>query len=213
MIVHTLIELVWPFYICSDVEYFLNRILQRQGAAPPWVAAQVDLSSALANFRDSLRNEWLRHVTRQITMTPGNLNSHIATAESYVERDKAADYTLREYKSDWEAREEKYHSLAVNDLNAKTRSYNTIAPYTARKGYTTLQKELQDCYRDAAPRIVEVIKTRSMTPPKVEVKPFVRGAIGILEDLGGQKQELHVNRDGEFGFMDFVRGFLKRDTR
>lgn len=195
------------------VEYFLNRILQRQGAAPPWVAAQVDLSSAFASFRENLRNEWLRHVTRQITMAPGNLSSHIAAAESYVEREKSANYTLREYKSDWESREGKFHSLAVNDLNAKTRSYNTIAPYTARKGYTTLEKELEDCYRDAAPRIVETIRTRAMAPPTVETKPFVRGAIGILEDLGGQKQQLHVNRDGEFGFMDFVRGFLKRDPR
>ena len=197
-----------------DVEYFLNRILQRQGAAPPWVQAQIDLASAFAIFRESLRTEWLRHVTRQINTTPGNLNSHIACAGSYVQRDIAANYTLREYKSEWESREQKYHSLAIDDLNAKTRSYNTIAPYTARKAYTTLEKELEQCYRDVAPNIVEAIRARStVTSPHLEAKPFVRGSVGILEDLTGSKQELHVNRDGEFGLMDFIRGFMKRDTR
>jgi len=195
------------------IEYFLNRILQRQGAAPPWVQAQVDLVAAFTSFRDSLRTEWLRHVTRQISLAPGNLASHIATAESFVSRDIAANYTLREYKVDWEAREEKYHTLAVEELNAKTRSYNTIAPYTARKGYTTLRQELEDCYKEVAPKIVDAIRTRGTAPPPPDAKPFVRGAVGILEDLTGEKRQLHVNRDGEFGLMDFIRGFMKREQR
>jgi hypothetical protein len=190
------------------VEYFLNRILQRQGVAPPWVQAQIDLTSTFAQFRDSLRTEWLRHVTRQITASPGNLSSHIAIAESYVSRDKAANYKLREYKSDWESREEKYHNLAINDLNSKTRSYNTIAPYSTRKPYTTLNKELEDCYRDVSSRIVDAIRNRP--PPKPE-NPIVRGAMGIFEDLAGPKQQLHLNRDYEYGLMDFFRTFWKKD--
>jgi len=194
-------------------EYFLNRILQRQGAAPPWVQAQVDLTAAFASFRESIRAEWLRHVTRQITTAPRSVSSHIAYAESFVKRDTAANYALREYRSEWESREAKFHTLAVEDLNMKTRSYNTIAPYTARRPYTTLQKELESCYKDVAPQIVSAIRNRSSSPPlKVEAKPFVRG-IGILEDLSGQKQQLHVNRDGEYGLMDFIRGFIKRDRR
>jgi hypothetical protein len=181
--------------------------------APPWIQAQVDLTSAFANFRESIRTEWLRYVTRQISSAPGNLNGHVAAAESYVQRDVAANFTLREYKSEWESREKKYHSLAIEDLNSKTRSYNTIAPYTARKAYTTLQMELEQCYRDVAPRIVGSIRTRaSSTQPQTESKT-VRGAAGIFEDLVGSKQELHINREGEFGLGDFFRRILKRDTR
>jgi hypothetical protein len=137
------------------------------------------------------------------------MNSHIATAESYVSRDKAANYKLREYKSDWESREEKFHILAIKDLNSKTRSYNTIAPYTARKPYTTLQKELDDCYRDVSSQIVDNIRNRQ-SPAKAE-NPIVSGAVGILEDLTGPKKQLHVNREGEFGLMDFFKTFLKRE--
>lgn len=192
------------------VEYFLNRILQRQGAAPPWVQAQVDLTSTFAQFRESLRTEWLRYITRQITTSPGNLTSHIATAESYVQRDTASNYKLREFKSDWESKEEKFHILAIQDLNAKTRSYNTIAPYTARKPYTALNRELDDCYRDVSARIVDAIRNR---PPSSKTESqIVRGAVGILEDLAGPKKQLHVNREGEFGLMDFFKTFLKRES-
>ena len=197
------------------VEYFLNRILQRQGAAPPWVQAQVDLTSAFAQFRQSIRTEWLRHVTRQISTAPGNLNSHISAAETYVQREMASNFTVREYKVDWETREKAYHSLAVNDLNAKVRSYNMIAPYSARKAYTNLQTELEQCYKDVASQIVDAVRARATapSPPNVEVKPFLRGAVGILEDLTSPKEQLHVTRDGEYGLMDFFRGFLKRETR
>ena len=199
----------------AETEYFLNRILQRQGAAPPWVQAQVDLTSAFAQFRQSIRTEWLRHVTRQITTAPGNLKSHISAAEAYVQRETSSNFILREYKAEWETREKAYHSLAVDDLNAKARSYNMIAPYTARKAYTNLQTELEQCYRDVAPQIVEAVRTRATSPPppNVQIKPFIRGAVGILEDLTGPKEQLHVTRDGEYGLMDFFRGFLKRETR
>jgi DnaJ homolog subfamily C member 28 len=188
----------------------LNRILQRQGAAPPWVQAQVDLTSTFAQFRESLRTEWLRYITRQLTSSPGNLTSHIATAESYVQRDKASNYKSREYRSDWESREEKFHLLAIQDLNAKTRSYNTIAPYTARKPYTTLSRELEDCYRDVAARIVDAIRNRP--PPSKTDGPIIRGAVAIFEDLAGPKKPLHVNREGEFGLMDFFKTLLKRES-
>jgi len=194
------------------VEYFLNRILQRQGAAPPWVQAQIDLNAALKHFRESIRTEWLRHVTRHISAAPGSLASHIAAAESYVQRDIAVNYTLTEYRNDWESRESKYHSLAVEDLNQKTRSYNTIAPYSARKAYTTLEKELDDCYKDVAPQIVDSIRNRTTSsPPNIRTGAGVAsGALGALHNLTGQKQAFHVH---EFSLMDLFRGILKWDTR
>jgi len=61
---------------------------------------------------------------------------------------------------------------------------------------------------------VEAIRTRALAPPMpAPAKVFNRGAAGILEDLtGGSKHDLHVNREGEFGLREFIRGVLKRDT-
>jgi hypothetical protein len=174
----------------------------------------MDLTSSFTQFRDSLRTDWLRHVTRQITTSPGSLNAHIRAAETYVQREISSNYSLREFKSEWESREAKFHALAIDDLNSKTRSYNTIAPYTARKPYTMLEHELWACYRDVVPQIVDGIRNRATGPGPRPVKVFNQGVTGILEDLtGAGRQELHVNREGEFGLMDFVRGFLKKNTQ
>ena len=182
-------------------------MLQRQGVAPPWVAAQGDLNAAFAAFRESLRAEWLRYVTRQITTTPGSMSAHISLAKSYVQRDTAANFSLREYKTDWESREREYHSLAIEDLNAKIRSYNTVAPYSARKAYTTLAIELESCYKDVAPKIVESISDRkNVSSPKTGPKLFVQG---ITDDFTGQRSE----SDGEYGLKKIFKGLLKWGTR
>ena len=61
---------------------------------------------------------------------------------------------------------------------------------------------------------MDAIRNRGAGPVPAPVKVFNRGAAGILEDLtGAGRQELHVNREGEFGLMDFVRGILKRKTQ
>jgi Domain of unknown function (DUF1992) len=194
------------------VEYFLNRILQRQGAAPPWVQAQVDLRASFTAFRESLRSEWLRHVTRQISTAPGNLNTHISLAEAYVERDVAANYTLREHKYEWESREENYHALAIEDLNAKTRSYNTIAPYSARKAYTTLEKELANCYKDAAPLIVETIRNRGIPVEKGQLSSNGNVSMSIFGNLTNQRQgSVYVNREGHSGIIEYIRRLIVRD--
>ena len=57
------------------------------------------------------------------------------------------------------------------------------------------------------------MRAMAAPPPNLEVKSFSRRTFGVFENLKGSKQELHVSRDGEFGLMDFIRGFLKKDKR
>jgi hypothetical protein len=147
------------------------------------------------------------------------LSTHVAAAEAFVSRDTAANHTLREYRSDWESKEEKYHELAVQDLNAKTRSYNTIAPYTARKTYTKLQQELEDCYKDVAPQIVHAIRARETDPPPIQTKPLFRGVVGMIEDLTSGKQDSNLNRHydhlphNKYSLREFFSTFKKLYTR
>lgn len=78
----------------------------------------------------------------------------------------------------WEATERGYMELAVNNLNAITRSYNLMAPELAKKPYFSLQRELNNCFADVAPLLANEIKERASRPvPKnnasSEVKPSV----------------------------------------
>ncbi|KAG9243798.1 hypothetical protein BJ878DRAFT_422800 [Calycina marina] len=67
----------------------------------------------------------------------------------------------------WEAAEMSYLTLAINNLNSLTRSYNLMAPDLAKKSYFSLDRELRSCYADVAPQLVEAIKERAARPAKV----------------------------------------------
>ncbi|KIY00299.1 uncharacterized protein Z520_03984 [Fonsecaea multimorphosa CBS 102226] len=111
----------------------------------------------------------------------------------------------------WEKSELAYHTLAVANLNALTRSYNLMAPKIAQKPYYTLDRELRRCFADVAPQLADEIRERSTRPlPKVRVvRQKVQG--GVLEKLGGDEWMGHEgtirDESGEksYGFKQFWR--------
>ncbi|SNX86979.1 uncharacterized protein MEPE_05688 [Melanopsichium pennsylvanicum] len=48
-------------------EYFMNRIVKRQGAAPPWVELNIELESELSHWRTRFTESWIRRASRMIT--------------------------------------------------------------------------------------------------------------------------------------------------
>ncbi|KAJ3920703.1 hypothetical protein F5877DRAFT_89260 [Lentinula edodes] len=48
-------------------QFLMNRIIQRNGAAPPWVELQGELDTAVSTFRDLLRQSYIRRVVRTLT--------------------------------------------------------------------------------------------------------------------------------------------------
>ncbi|RVX76121.1 hypothetical protein B0A52_00478 [Exophiala mesophila] len=83
----------------------------------------------------------------------------------------------------WEKTELKYHTLAIQELNSLTRSYNLMAPKIAQKPYYTLARELKRCFADIAPSLPDEILQRSRKPVvKIAVMPHQEG--GVLERFG-----------------------------
>ena len=79
----------------------------------------------------------------------------------------------------WETTERAYHNLAIENLNALTRSYNLIAPKIAQKPYYSLARELRKCYADVAPLVPNEILERARMPK-------ARLEIGISKPPGGR---------------------------
>lgn len=48
-------------------EYFMNRIVKRQGAAPPWVELNMELETELKSWRQRFDDSWVRRASRMIT--------------------------------------------------------------------------------------------------------------------------------------------------
>ncbi|KAI0677182.1 hypothetical protein C8Q78DRAFT_961698 [Trametes maxima] len=132
-------------------EFLMNRIVQRQGAAPPWVEVQGELETAVTSFREVVKQSWTRRALRNITAEhPAQLLPRLTIDDVIALRDP-----------EWGARERGYHDTAIDELNSLVRKYNGLAPYAVRRPYYMLKVELERVYREAAEDILKGIQERA----------------------------------------------------
>ncbi|KAB5528087.1 hypothetical protein GE09DRAFT_1150261 [Coniochaeta sp. 2T2.1] len=110
----------------------------------------------------------------------------------------------------WEATERGYMELAINNLNAITRSYNLMAPELAKKPYFNLQRELNNCFADVAPLIANEIKERAARPAvknngTSEIRP------SVLDRFSRQQTARVYERKMEpYGFREMWRDLFSK---
>lgn len=103
--------------------------------------------------------------------------------------------------------ENKYHSLAIKNLNSLTRTYNLMAPRSAQKPYLNLDRELASCFAKVAPTVAAEIERRATekaSPKHPERKPASEGLMNTL----GTKQSVRVYDEDSskgYGFKEFWR--------
>jgi hypothetical protein len=113
----------------------------------------------------------------------------------------------------WEKTENAYHTLAINDLNNLTRSYNLMAPKIAQKPYYTLSRELARCFAGVAPILADEIVQRARAPT-IKIEIIEHRAGGVMEKFG----TVHVAkvRDEDvkkgYGFKQFWRDLFRREA-
>ncbi|KAJ6602483.1 hypothetical protein DFH09DRAFT_1124958 [Mycena vulgaris] len=145
-------------------EFLMNRIIRRNGAAPPWVQLQADLDMSLHTFRHILQDAWTRHAVRALTLHGSTFNISTAAAEAF--RDPT-----------WAARHASYHAVALAEVNERVRAYNALAPYAVRRPLYVLEDELRRVYQDAGAEIAEGVAERArVARPSVEHKGGAGGA-------------------------------------
>ena len=195
----------------DSTEYFLNRIIKRQGAKPLWIQAQNDLNDAMEHFRKTLQDDWKRHVARRISSQGGSLDQHMKWARQFAES-MANNTATREHMKSWEDRENGYHALQIKELNNKIRDYNAIAPSSVRKTYIRLSDELDRIYKETAPLIENEIETRA-NMPKIKT-----GSGGFVIHVDNFKEFLKPPAEGQvdhfvdksqpFGFKEWWRSLF-----
>jgi len=208
----------------------MNRIIKRQGSAPPWVELAGDLERDIISFRSRMTEGWVRRAARMITSTPalkrdcdplptevikqaqqraasavgqsiggraispsqslgfgaaGSPNAtlleqeQLAHLEEYVQSSAALPghgmllETCKSYRDpEWQEREHKYHSVALQDLNVKVRRYNGLAPYHTRRAMLDKELELERLYESSGLKI----------------------ALAVSQDLMNERHGLHGGR-------------------
>lgn len=112
----------------------------------------------------------------------------------------------------WEAAERGYMELAINNLNAITRSYNLMAPELVKKPYFNLQRELNNCFADVAPLLANEIKERASRPPPKnnglsEVKPSVLDRFSRE-----QRARIYERKMEPYGFKEMWRDLFSKSS-
>lgn len=112
-----------------------------------------------------------------------------------------AVYLFRD--SDWEQAELSYHKLAIENLNALTRTYNLMAPNMARKPYYSLERELRACFADVAPQLPDELRARAAAPRTLVAMEVGHRPGGVLEKFGGESAKVFDDRRPSYGFKEF----------
>jgi hypothetical protein len=114
----------------------------------------------------------------------------------------------------WESNERSFQTLAIADLNSKTRSYNLIAPAIAQKPYFNLDRELKSCFADVAPLLPAEIRERASRPKvKIEVMAHNRTP-GVLETAFVRHKTRVYDEDLKvkgYGFRQFWSELWNKD--
>ncbi|KAI5841508.1 hypothetical protein DFP73DRAFT_555989 [Morchella snyderi] len=224
----------------DTTEYLLNRIIKDQDIVPPWIEKQQDLAAAVKTFRERLRVEWRRHVSRTIAAeVTGGLEEQCRRAERYAEAEErlrvleeraarieqgkevieeeeipttSGSSTTPFRDPVWEKTEASYHNLSIENLNSITRTYNLMAPELAKKTYFSLERELKNCFRECAPQIAGEIRARAtMAHANTSFSMQQRkGESGILESLAGDSAPVYDSKKPNYGFKEFWRDVFGR---
>jgi hypothetical protein len=187
-------------------EYFLNKIIKKQGALPPFVDAQVNVDRSINGFRQSLRNLWVDTCCKLIAFSGGPLESQIIRAQAYAEAEISGINRLRD--ANFIKRETPFITAQLQAINAQIRGYNVIAPFNSRRGYLSFQAELDTCYRDTAEVLPVALLDRAREPKLKDSAAFKAkySHTPILNHLfGKQRSEFYERTDEVYGFYDWIR--------
>jgi DnaJ family protein C protein 28 len=116
-----------------------------------------ELEHALNAFRSTLRSSWTRQALRNLTLdTPPSLLPKVLSQFQIAPHKVAA---LRD--TAWIAREGGYHAKAIEEVNALVRKYNGMAPAAVRRGYYSVDAELERVYQSSAEDVLNGLKERA----------------------------------------------------
>ncbi|KJA29573.1 hypothetical protein HYPSUDRAFT_60431 [Hypholoma sublateritium FD-334 SS-4] len=178
-------------------EFLMNRIVQRNNAAPPWVEIQRELDTAVTAFREILREAWIRRTIRMLAMEhPSEILRRLTLDDIKSHRD-----------SEWIAKEKSYHETAVNKLNSLVRNYNGLAPYAVRRAYYSREAEIEKLYKDCSPAILQALSERDVG----HAGRSGRTSEGTTHGPAGGRGQGNVLSKGKSGtFFDWLRLWFRR---
>ncbi|CAN6674658.1 hypothetical protein TRVA0_059S00738 [Trichomonascus vanleenenianus] len=184
----------------DTTELFLNRMIQRQGAAPPWIELQRRVNKEVDEFRRELKSNWIQRAVSILAKQSENISS-IDRRVSMAKSRLAQSVPFKDQA--WEESQKSYHNLVVNNINSIIRGYNLQAPQSARKGYISYESELAGVYQEAHKQILSAFKNH-LTGPAAPPPPPTVGQLHTAKGLYSEDPSKY------YGMKDMFRDLFSR---
>lgn len=184
----------------DHTEYYLNNMLKRQGAMPPWIDRQGSAHRQIQEFRTNLEQSWLTHIVH-------HLSEHKSDQKS-IQLNPIHHFVTRT----WKEKHKGYHQASIENLNSVIRSYNLQAPAAARRGYLTLEGETGEfaiIIKSAVSRI-DVELGRFLNSQKINIEPIPTSSVNVsVKDLFKKQQYLDVPPPFEIPEKGLIKNLFK----
>ena len=159
-------------------EFFLNRMVHRQGARPPWVELHVEVKTEEKTLRQRIQHAWICralmcldeseawHQFTPVRVDWGRVDNKTELPVFYVDESMDAGQArllnwVQGFRDpEWIRREANFHAEAVHQLNQVIRRYNQLAPYSARKMLYSKDLFLKTTLDQAYPFLLEAVSAR-----------------------------------------------------
>lgn len=182
----------------DTTEFILNRMIQKQGAAPPWILKQRAMYDQIENFRKISSKKLLDTLVHwYVDTSPGESVNDIL--DNVQRTDPASQPVVEE----WKQRDMEYFRVSVDMLNSVIRGYNLQAPSAARKGYLNVPEEINTCIESVKPQLIDAIKVYK----------------GYKSVMAHKKDELHrsdpplESPDKHYGLRHMIRDLFRREKQ
>lgn len=107
---------------CTDTNYFMNHILNKQEVLPPWIDSQQSIDRQIIDFRKTIDNEWFKFLFY-------NLKPASISRDAVLSRiDKISGNPSNYYDSLFYSRQLPYVIEKTKALNSLIRDYNLQSP-------------------------------------------------------------------------------------
>ncbi|CAK9440049.1 uncharacterized protein LODBEIA_P41490 [Lodderomyces beijingensis] len=185
---------------CTDSNYFMNQILNKQEVLPPWIEAQQSIDRNVRQFRVAVDEMWFKWIVNSSVMKSVVDRAHVVDEILHFYEVNVARITFSDSNTLADS-DLKYIEAKVKSLNDQVRHYNLQCPsLSGHKMKLDAAKEIRDSYwrslEDFPERIEKWFQVNKMTRKSNLVDSSSSGASRMFKALSIKNgPEVHVNRD------------------
>lgn len=137
---------------CTDTNYYMTQILNRQEVLPPWIESQQGIDREINSFRHFLDGEWLKWLLNRIKGEASSRDAFLAAATKIKRSPESC------YDKEFCTKQSRYVNEKVKLLNSQIRDYNLQSPSNAvHKLKLVPENEFKNLYRRVLTNLEESV--------------------------------------------------------